>query len=374
MNVPIPPVYTAELQDGKEIIIDGQQRLTTMFSFIEGKFLDDANPFKLSGLTVMKELNSKTFKELDMTTKRAFQNYEQPMIVISKHSNSEVKFQIFERLNTGSVKLNDQELRNCIYRGKYNDFIKELANNKDFQYVLDSPRLHERMLDSELVLRFFSFYHNTYLKYVPPVKRMMNKDMERYQNLEQEEEKELRNAFATSVELTKSVFANKAFKRFVRGSKKDPNGLWESKKVNRGLFDIIMFGFTQFNQKNRIVPIADSIREEFMFLMTHNDEFIESISGSSTDLKEKIHTKFKVWLSALENLVGSKHIQDRNFSTDFKKQLYDSKNICSICNQIILTLDDAEIDHIQHYWRGGETIPSNARLTHRYCNRSRGPR
>jgi hypothetical protein len=177
--------------------------------------------------------------------------------------------------------------------------------------------------------------------------------------------------FRKSVELTKTVFGEKAFRRFIRGTAKNPNGVWESNKLNRGLFDIIMFGFTQF-EKNQVVPMADSVRGELIWQMTSNDEFIDAISGSATDKKEKIHFKFETWIASLRKLLGYKNVEPRNFSFRLKKQLYENDPTCLICQQKIQAIDDAEIDHIEHYWRGGETISSNARLTHRFCNRSRG--
>ncbi|TKJ29119.1 hypothetical protein CEE39_09420 [bacterium (candidate division B38) B3_B38] len=57
-----------------------------------------------------------------------------------------------------------------------------------------------------------------------------------------------------------------------------------------------------------------------------------------------------------------------------KRNLYSTNNICRICETEIKFFDDAEVDHIEFYWRGGKTIPANARLVHRYCNRQRGGR
>jgi len=295
------------------------------------------------------------------------------MIVITKDSDSDVKFEIFERLNTGSVKLNDQELRNCIFRGSYNDLIKELSENNDFQFILNSQRLHERMLDCDLILRFFALYHNTHLKYKSPMKQFLNKDMEKYRDLSNKEANELRKVFLKSVELTKTVFGDMAFRRFVVGSQKDPNGGWEMNKINKGLFDIIMFGFTQY-EKNQIVPFADSIREELLYLMTSSPAFIDALGGSGTDRTEKVQLKFDTWLAALRVILGYNKPEPRGFSYNLKQQLYKSGSTCTICNQKIQTIDDAEVDHIDFYWRGGKTIPANARLTHRFCNRSRGSR
>ena len=177
LNVPFPSIYTSQEEDSSEIVIDGQQRLISLFSFMDEKFPNDQNKFKLHGLQVLKELNNKSFKELDRNLQKAFEKYGIQTIVITKDSDIDVKFEIFERLNTGSVKLNDQELRNCIYRGKYNDFIKELSNVEDFQFVLNSPLLSERMLDCELISRFFAFLNNTYLNYKPPMKQFLNNEI-----------------------------------------------------------------------------------------------------------------------------------------------------------------------------------------------------
>jgi hypothetical protein len=331
------------------------------------KFLE--NNLRLSGLTILTELNGKRFKDLPKSFQDKFENATIRIIEIRKESDPDVKFEIFERLNTGAVQLNAQELRNCIYRGKYNELLKELSEEKDFQFLLGLKEPHNRMQDRELILRFFAFYHNTYLKYTPPMKRFLNKEMEKYRNLNDTEENRLRNVFRKSVRLSKTVFGEKAFHRFVPGSNEDPNGYYE-KKMNKGLFDIIMFGFTMYDE-NQIVPNSDSIREELLWMMAHDEDFINAISGSGTDSKDKTLTRFDKWLSALKEIVGTPKTEPRTFSLQYKKQLWESNPTCAICGQKIHIVDDAEVDHVKEYWRGGKTISSNARLTHRYCNRSR---
>jgi hypothetical protein len=193
--------------------------------------------------------------------------------------------------------------------------------------------------------------------------------MEQYRNLNEIEEKELRRIFKKSVRLSKTVFGERAFYRFVVGSNEEPNGDWERKR-NKGIFDIIMFGFTMY-EENQIVPNSDSIREELFWLMGDDEYFINAISGSGTDGKEKTFTRFDKWLSSLKEIVGTPKTEPRNFSLQYKKQLWESNPTCALCEQRIHLIDDAEVDHVDQYWRGGKTIPSNARLTHRYCNRAR---
>lgn len=106
MDVPIPVIYLAEEKDGSYSVIDGQQRLTSFISFINGKF-PNGETFKLSGLKVYKELNKKSFSELDKEYQSKIRTTTLHTIVIKKESNEDVKFEIFERLNTGSIKLNN---------------------------------------------------------------------------------------------------------------------------------------------------------------------------------------------------------------------------------------------------------------------------
>jgi hypothetical protein len=361
LKVPIPVVYLSEESDNKYSVIDGQQRLDAFIRFHK-------NELTLKGLTILTDLNGKKFEELSDETQSRFEDAKIHVIEILKESDPDVKFDIFERLNTGAVPLNAQELRNCIYRGSYNRLINELSEEKDFLSLLGLEKPHARMQDRELVLRFFAFYNNTYLKYTSSMKRFLNKEIEQHKNLNEQEEAELRNTFRKSVRLTKKVFGDKAFKRFVAGSDKDSNGKWEN--LNKGLFDIIMFGFTNY-EDNQIVPKSDMIREKLLLLMTHDESFINSISGSGTDNKDKTFIRFDIWLHAINEIIGISEHRQRLFSLEYKEQLFRSNPTCLICGNRINVLDDAEVDHIEQHWKGGETIPSNARLTHRYCNRAR---
>ena len=153
MKVPIPTIYTAEEEDGSEVVIDGQQRLSTFLSFRR-------NEFKLRGLQILYQLNGKDYKGLRGVSETLQDDIDSSplrVIKILKESHKDVKFDVFERLNRGSVKLNDQEIRNCIYRGSFNNFFKKNSKNDNFQILLGSKK-HDRMQDIELALRFFTFY------------------------------------------------------------------------------------------------------------------------------------------------------------------------------------------------------------------------
>lgn len=365
LEIPIPVIYLAEDEASRYSVIDGQQRLRSLIRFLD-------NDLELRGLQVCKELNGKKYQNLASELQNKFENYTIRVIEIRKHSHSAVKFEIFERLNRGSFKLNDQELRNCIYRGKYNGLLKELAEDKDFMFLLGLKEPHNRMFDRELVLRFLSFHNSTYLKYAAPMKRFFNIDMEQHKELADKQESDLRDVFKKAIQLTKTVFGANAFKRFMPGTDKDQNGFWEKRKINQALYDIVMFGFTQYD-KSQVVPLADAVREELIWLMTHDQDFIDSVL-ISTSSRDKVYTRFEKWIHSLKEVLGAPKTEERNFSISLKEQLFSANPTCAICGQRIHTVDDSEVDHVEFYWRGGKTIPSNARLVHRYCNRKRGGR
>ena len=359
LEVPIPIIYLSEESDGKFSVIDGQQRLNTFFKF-------NKNELKLSKLVIFTELNGKWFRDIPKEFQEKFESSTLRIIEIRKESDPDVKFEIFERLNTGAVPLNSQELRNCIYRGKYNELLRDLSEDKDFQFLLGLDRPHSRMYDRELILRFFSFYRNTERNYKPSMKQFLNKEMEQYRHLDNDEEHRLRKLFRKSVKLSKTLFWDKAFRRFMKT--RDTNGKWEANKINKALFDVVMYGFTRY-EESQIVPNSDSIREGLIHLMTNDDDFLDAIS-TYTDNKNKIEVRFEKWFSELKEIV-TQSVEPRCFDLQYKKELWESDPTCTICGQRIHLIDDGEIDHIDHYWCGGKTLPSNARLTHRYCNRAR---
>jgi hypothetical protein len=361
MDVPIPTIYTAEENDGSEVVIDGQQRLLTFHSFCRNKF-------RLSGLTVHKNLNHKNYRalaDIDALLQDKLDEYPLRFIKILKDSDLNIRFDIFERLNRGSVKLNDQELRNCIFRGTFNDFLKDIAKDKTFQLLLGS-RKHDRMQDVEYALRFFAVYEETYLKYKPPIRAFLNSFMEAFRSCDQDKLNEYRRVFKQSVNLVKVVFDKNAF--FLKTYKHTLKGQ-SLNVINQGLFDILMYGFAFYDQ-NQVMPHKDLLKKE-LFILMDNDDFIGTISGAGTGTRDKFIKKMNMWLGTLEKIIGLPKTEKRYFSQDFKQGLWETNPVCSICGQHIESVDDSEVDHIEPYSIGGKTIPENSRLTHRYCNRSR---
>ena len=367
LNVPLPLVYTAEEKNRKEVVIDGQQRLLSVFGFIRNEFPRDKSPFRLSSLKLINELNKKSFKELSPEQQRAIQQYKFQLITISSESHADVKFEIFERLNSGSVTLNAQELRNCVYRGTFNEVLRELADISDFRALLGTATALGRMQDVEMVLRFIAFYERTYLNFPGGMKTFLNSFMNDHRNVSEEKADGFRRAFKKACSLSLTVFGDKAFRKYRVGIEGMPDGRWEN-QINKPLYDVVMWSFTRF-EPHQITPRADAIRDRMIRLLSTNVRFVDAITAAVAD-KGKVKYRFETWLSALEDVVTDPEPK-RLFPSEQRREMFDKYPVCGICGQQISHLDDAQVDHIKPYSAGGKTDAANAQLAHRFCNASK---
>ena len=137
LGIPIPSLFMAANADGRWELIDGVQRLSTLVRYMGDATVrlttGRATPLKLIGLEKLVAFNSLGVDELPKPIQLQFSLKPLKVTTISDKSDLSVRFDLFERLNTGGVRLEPQEIRSCIYRGAFNDMLKRLAKNSDFQ-------------------------------------------------------------------------------------------------------------------------------------------------------------------------------------------------------------------------------------------------
>ena len=201
------------------------------------------------------------------------------------------------------------------------------------------------------------------------MKNFLNAEAEKYCNITKEDAQQLKTAFKNTCQTIRSMLGKNAFKRFYKGTDKNTSGYWEPKKFNASLYDILMYTLAK-EDKNAVYQNLDSIREALIHLMTESQDFIDSIELSTSSV-QAVTKRFDLWRLALQDITGIGKKEPRCFSMQLKEALFKNDNTCAICNQKIQEIDDSAIDHIKQYWTGGQTIPENARLTHRYCNWAR---
>jgi len=372
MNVPIPAVYLAEEKDNTLSIIDGQQRLSSFFYFIDQQFPikdkeGEFSEFKLTGLKILEHLNGKKFLDLEKPMQLKIKDTPIHVITIKNKSSEDVKFEIFERLNTGSMRLYEDEIRNSVYRGPYIDLLDELAQDEIFNKLVRKPNFKTRMFYRGMILRFFALSEKTYLNYKPSMKQFCNKELIANRNISKDKIAEYKNKFRKCVDLCFSVFGENAFRRFTIGKENDKNGSWVASRINMALFDVQMCGFAIYNH-SQFQGHYDEIREALLDLMCNDKEFGDAIELQTSGTAE-MKIRFKKWLEVLDNIASPP--SSRVFPYALKKELFNENPTCQICKNTIMSIEDAEVDHIKPYSDGGTTTKDNAQLTHRYCNRQK---
>lgn len=369
LDVPLPVIYLNEEKNWSYSVIDWQQRLTSFISFLEWKVHWESKDFRLTWLNVLSNLNKLRFQDLDKELQNKIKTTSLHTIIIKKESNDDIKFEIFERLNTWSIKLNEDEVRNTVYRWPFMNLLSELEDNDDFKKLVRKENLKNRMIYRWMILRFFALYEKTYINYKPSIKQFTNKYLRENRYATKEKIEELRDKFKNTVELVKIVFWENAFRRFIPWDEWDKNWKWAVTRINMAIFDIQMCCFWNYT-KNQIVPKADTIREEFINLMSKNEGFISSIE-IQTSSRDVLQKRFKIWFSKLEEIIEDSNFQNRVFSNKIKENLFNLDSRCKICQQKILMIDDAEVDHILPFSKWWKTSIENAQITHRYCNRQK---
>lgn len=167
LGIPVPSLFMATNKNSTWEVIDGLQRLTTLINFI-GKPEEAKNlipryqELKLQDLEKLDTFNGLTFKELPLSIQMMFETRPMRITVLNDRSDFHVRYDLFERLNTGGVILHPQEIRNCIFLGPFNDFLKECAEKSYFQKSVKMTKNAERNRSlEELVLRFFAYFEDT---------------------------------------------------------------------------------------------------------------------------------------------------------------------------------------------------------------------
>lgn len=233
MNVPVPPVFLNEDQYGSYSVIDGKQRITTIHDFMRGKL-------KLRGLEVFHELNGQTIDDLPVLLQRAVRTRPTlRAIIILRQSDEDVKFNVFQRLNTGGVRLNAQEIRNSAWPGPLNELINRLSENAMFHRLLgisskQRSAIYQEMRDAEFVLRFLAF-HDSWEHFSGGMKRHMDRFMAENQRMSPELLEQARASFLLAVEAVNAAFGDHAFHRWT------PDKETWRRQVLASLFDAQMF-------------------------------------------------------------------------------------------------------------------------------------
>lgn len=303
LGLPIPQLVLAEdrRRRGSFIVLDGKQRLLTLSQFAKGSSLGSdsdhvQSELHLSGLEVKPELARFNLADLERRPEfiddlNSFLNQTIRTVVVRNWPDEAFLNLVFLRLNTGSVSLSPQELRQALHPGPFTDFLDDFASeSRPLQRALNISGPDFRMRDVEILLRFFAL-RTALGEYRGNLRRFLDEASDSLNRRWAHDEGAIRaeaQAFDNALETTISVFGGNAFSRW-----SPDRGAYE-RRFNRAVFDIMVFYFSNPVCADYALQHPSEVEQLFRRLSDMTPPFVESMQ-TSTKTIEALFTRLSVW-------------------------------------------------------------------------------
>ena len=282
LGLPVPSIFLAKTQDEKSLIVDGYQRIMTIYDYVFGIFSKDDKVFKLSNSKRINERwRNKAFKELSESDQRKIRNKTIHAIIfeqIHPSAGDTSLYQVFERINTSGRTLMPQEIRNCVYQGKLNTLLFELNRTTEWRKMYGDLEEDFRMRDLEMILRFFALSSDDIKNRTAgqiSLKTYLNDFMGFKVSENQDFIEEKRVDFIKTVEFIYNSLGENCFRNIDS----------DDKIINRfhpTIFDSIMIAFN-FARKNNFQLVNQNLNEVRLKLLKNN-EYINSTTIRTTNI------------------------------------------------------------------------------------------
>lgn len=276
LKIPIPAFYFNATDENNWVVIDGLQRLTAFLNFLVG-IPDETKKTRIKkkfvGLQYLRDFNEHTFDELPRQYERRIKETAVIAYTVEKGTPDEIVFNIFQRINTGGIVLNDQEIRQALYQGKSTELIEYLANCKEFLEATQNAVRTKRMLDREYVTRFLAFTEVDYrVEYTGNIDSYLIKTMKLVNNYSDQEIDRVEKNFKRIMEYCTKIFGKFAFRKYNKKGRRGP--------VNKAIFELWAVCFHALTDK-QLKQIVNS-REEFLTRFSdlqQNTEFVTALKA-----------------------------------------------------------------------------------------------
>ena len=295
LKLPLPIFYFDVSNPDKWIVVDGLQRLSTIKKFMVDKKL------KLKNLEFLEELDGKSYDDLDRGFYRIFENTQIVTYQIEAQTPKKVRYSIFNRLNTGGMPLNAQEIRQALnQQAKGVRFLIVCAESDVFRNIVSVPA--KRMLDRELVLRFMSFKLSPNATNELPFNNMgefLDEAMEKLDNITDDEKlKELRNNLFETLEFSEKILGEKH--RFSRSIGKTE----KTNTLNRSLFDVLTVCLSEINDKEKFILKKDNFKNKLSKLLQDESSDFSRAITEGTSGKGAIEKRFEIMKELVEEVIN----------------------------------------------------------------------
>jgi hypothetical protein len=263
MRIPLPVFYLAEDKEGKMIVVDGLQRLSTFKRFLN-------NEFHLK-LPKQNELDKKNFKELSPKLQNRIEDCNLILYIIDVKVPERARLDIFERVNSGEL-LTRQQMRNCLYNGKATRFLKQEAEKPLFKLVTGNRLNPKTMRDRECVNRFCAFHLLPLENYKGEMDEWLAEALRKMNELDDSELEKISQSFKNALENNHFLFNSQAFRKHIPQQSK--RGI-----LNISLWDVMTVGLVKYSNE-QIESNAEKLKSGFYNLLK-NEEFSNSITYST---------------------------------------------------------------------------------------------
>lgn len=287
VGLPVPGIFLYREKDSEILeVIDGQQRLRTLQSFLNGKAAFGSNEemvFDLQGEGIEQRFVGLAFVELGEKYRRKLENSIIHATIIRQDkpdNEGSSKYFVFERLNTEASQLSDQEIRAAVYQGKFNSLIQELNRSHSWRELYGgSPEPDPRKRDEELILRFFALYFTGVEKYSSPMKAFLNLFMLHNRNLDAFDVQEMRIIFGKTADSILSNIGEDAFR---------PRG-----RRNAAVTEAVMVGVARAPNRTDTRPTMRACYDQ----LVANPDFYNSVSRG-TSQTQNVRTRIRLAIDA----------------------------------------------------------------------------
>lgn len=305
LGLPVPQLVLAESKErrGSYIVLDGKQRMLSIRQFAASEKDPDYEQLKLSGLEIREDLKGKTLNCLqeDLTLfddLSAFENQPIRTVVIKNWPNEDFLYHVFLRLNTGSVSLSPQELRQALHPGPFVTFLdRSSSESYALREILNLKKPDFRMRDAELLLRYYGF-RNFIGEYSGNLKFFLDQTCEKLNaawNVREQSMREQLDDFEQAHQSLRTVFGEDLYRKW--------NGQAYERRFNRAVFDVLVLAFSREDVRAAAVGHEAQIEGSFRDLCQNNRDFLSSIE-TTTKSTWATQTRISAWNEALNGLLG----------------------------------------------------------------------
>lgn len=283
LKMPLPIFYFDVSDPDKWLVVDGLQRLSTIKRFLVER--NNVKQLKLDHLEFLTTLNGKTFDDLERPFQRIIEETQLVTYQIEPQTPKEVRYSIFNRINTGGLRLNAQEIRQALnQKGAAVKFLKTVTELDEFKQVVNVR--NDRMLDRELALRFFAFKLTPDLSGLKTLASFLDRAMEKLDEIEEQEV--LDNLSSQLIETL--VFSEELLGEKHHFSRSLADGS-KTKTLNRSMFDALTVCLSEIEDKADFLIKKEQFKSFFIETLEDDlNQFTLSIS-KATSSKHAVYTR-----------------------------------------------------------------------------------